>query len=79
VERHNAPAPESIEDIEAQFIEDFEYPICDLCLGAGMIRDPEFGIRLFLAHQVGAALGAAIAGWVFEWSGTYPWRSSPLS
>jgi len=26
---------------------------------------------IFLAHQVGAALGAAIAGWVFEWSGTY--------
>jgi MFS family permease len=26
---------------------------------------------IFLAHQVGAALGAAIAGWAFEWSGTY--------
>jgi MFS family permease len=26
---------------------------------------------IFFAHQVGAALGAAIAGWVFEWSGTY--------
>ena len=26
---------------------------------------------IFFAHQVGAALGAAIAGWAFEWSGTY--------
>jgi MFS family permease len=26
---------------------------------------------IFFAHQVGAALGAAVAGWVFEWSGTY--------
>jgi MFS family permease len=26
---------------------------------------------IFFAHQVGAALGAALAGWVFEWSGTY--------
>jgi len=26
---------------------------------------------IFFAHQIGAALGAAIAGWAFEWSGTY--------
>ena len=26
---------------------------------------------IFFAHQVGAALGAAVAGWVFEWSGSY--------
>jgi MFS family permease len=26
---------------------------------------------IYFAHQVGSALGAAIAGWVFEWSGTY--------
>jgi MFS family permease len=26
---------------------------------------------IFFAHQVGAALGAAIAGWVFEWTGSY--------
>jgi MFS family permease len=26
---------------------------------------------IFFVHQVGAALGAAIAGWAFEWSGTY--------
>jgi len=26
---------------------------------------------IFFAHQVGAALGAAIAGWMFEWTGSY--------
>jgi MFS family permease len=26
---------------------------------------------IFFSHQVGSALGAAIAGWVFEWSGSY--------
>jgi MFS family permease len=26
---------------------------------------------IFFAHQVGAALGAAIAGWIFEWTGSY--------
>jgi MFS family permease len=26
---------------------------------------------IFFVHQIGAALGAAVAGWVFEWSGTY--------
>jgi MFS family permease len=26
---------------------------------------------IFFAHQVGSALGAAIAGWVFEWTGSY--------
>ena len=26
---------------------------------------------IFFSHQVGSALGAAIAGWVFEWTGSY--------
>ena len=26
---------------------------------------------IFFAHQVGAALGAALAGWIYEWTGTY--------
>jgi predicted MFS family arabinose efflux permease len=26
---------------------------------------------IFLAHQVGAALGAALAGWLYEWTGDY--------
>jgi MFS family permease len=26
---------------------------------------------IFFAHQVGAALGAAAAGWIFEWTGSY--------
>ncbi|MGH7307319.1 MAG: MFS transporter [Candidatus Rokuibacteriota bacterium] len=26
---------------------------------------------IFFAHQVGAALGAALAGWIFEWTGGY--------
>jgi predicted MFS family arabinose efflux permease len=26
---------------------------------------------IFLAHQVGAALGAALGGWIYEWTGTY--------
>jgi len=26
---------------------------------------------IFFSHQVGSALGAALAGWVFEWTGTY--------
>jgi MFS family permease len=26
---------------------------------------------IFFSHQVGAALGAALAGWVFEWTGGY--------
>jgi MFS family permease len=26
---------------------------------------------IFFSHQVGAALGAALAGWVFEWAGSY--------
>jgi MFS family permease len=26
---------------------------------------------IFFSHQVGAALGAALAGWIFEWTGTY--------
>jgi MFS family permease len=26
---------------------------------------------IFFSHQVGAALGAALAGWIYEWSGTY--------
>jgi MFS family permease len=28
---------------------------------------------IFFAHQVGAALGAAIGGWVFDATGTYTW------
>ena len=26
---------------------------------------------IFFAHQVGAALGAALGGWIYEWTGTY--------
>jgi MFS family permease len=26
---------------------------------------------IFFAHQVGSALGAALAGWIFEWTGGY--------
>ncbi|MBI4271449.1 MAG: MFS transporter [Candidatus Rokubacteria bacterium] len=26
---------------------------------------------IFFSHQVGAALGAAMAGWIYEWTGTY--------
>jgi MFS family permease len=26
---------------------------------------------IFFSHQVGAALGAALAGWIFEWTGAY--------
>jgi MFS family permease len=26
---------------------------------------------IFFSHQVGSALGAALAGWVFEWTGSY--------
>ncbi len=26
---------------------------------------------IFFSHQVGAALGAALAGWIYEWTGTY--------
>lgn len=26
---------------------------------------------IFFSHQVGAALGAALAGWIYEWSGAY--------
>ncbi len=26
---------------------------------------------IFLSHQVGAALGAALAGWIYEWTGAY--------
>src|SRR2546426_9451904 len=26
---------------------------------------------IFFAHQVGSALGAAGAGWIFEWTGSY--------
>jgi predicted MFS family arabinose efflux permease len=26
---------------------------------------------IYFSHQVGSALGAAIAGWVFEWTGSY--------
>ena len=26
---------------------------------------------IFLAHQVGAALGAALGGWLYEWTGSY--------
>src|SRR6266581_412774 len=26
---------------------------------------------IFFAHQVGAALGAALAGWIYEWTGAY--------
>jgi predicted MFS family arabinose efflux permease len=26
---------------------------------------------IYFSHQVGAALGAALAGWIFEWAGSY--------
>jgi predicted MFS family arabinose efflux permease len=26
---------------------------------------------IFFSHQVGSALGAALAGWVYEWTGSY--------
>ncbi len=26
---------------------------------------------IFFGHQVGAALGAALAGWLYEWTGNY--------
>jgi hypothetical protein len=26
---------------------------------------------IFFAHQVGAAIAAALAGWVYEWTGSY--------
>src|SRR5262249_58663072 len=26
---------------------------------------------IFFAHQVGSALGAALAGWIYEWTGGY--------
>jgi MFS family permease len=26
---------------------------------------------IFLSHQVGSALGAALAGWIYEWTGSY--------
>jgi predicted MFS family arabinose efflux permease len=28
---------------------------------------------IFFAHQVGAALGAAMGGWVFQATGSYSW------
>jgi MFS family permease len=28
---------------------------------------------IFFSHQVGASLGAALAGWIFEWMGSYAW------
>jgi MFS family permease len=28
---------------------------------------------IFFSHQVGAALGAAVGGWIFEWTGSYAW------
>ena len=28
---------------------------------------------IFFAHQVGAALGAAVGGWVFQSTGSYSW------
>jgi hypothetical protein len=36
-------------------IADFEHPICYLCLGAGMIRDPEFGIKMVTCDYCGGA------------------------
>ena len=26
---------------------------------------------IFFSHQVGSALGAALAGWIYEWTGGY--------
>src|SRR5262249_43403844 len=48
------PAPQP-EDFEAQMIDDFERPICWNCLGATMIRDPEYGIKMVTCEVCGGA------------------------
>jgi len=41
-----APAPNSEEAFDpAELIEDFEYPICQICMATGMVRD-ENGINM---------------------------------
>ncbi len=45
-QRSPAPAPNSEDALDpAELIEDFEYPICQFCLGTGWIRD-ENGIHM---------------------------------
>jgi hypothetical protein len=49
------PSASEPEDFEAQLIEDFEHPICWNCLGATMVRDPEFGIKMVTCNYCGGA------------------------
>ena len=46
----SAPEPE---DFEAQLVQGFEHPICYLRMGAGMIRDPEYGIKMVTCEYCG--------------------------
>ena len=36
-------------------IDDFEHPLCYLCMGARTVRDPEFGIKMVTCEYCGGA------------------------